>query len=89
MRSPPIDLISEAKLQDLNGNFLGGEKIRKRECNRKNKKDTKALSDRKKKGKGQDSGDWRRKKKKKGRVDKEEGSGGEGKKKKKDRKERK
>ena len=66
MRSPPIDLISEAKLQDLNGNFLGGEKRRKRECNRKNKKDTKALSDRKKekqrkekkkKGTGEDSGD--------------------------------
>ena len=28
MKSPPIDLISEA---DLNGNGLGGEKIRKRE----------------------------------------------------------
>ena len=31
MKSPPIDLISEA---DLNGNGLGGEKIRKRERER-------------------------------------------------------
>ena len=31
MQSPPIDLIGEA---DLNGNGLGGEKIRKRERER-------------------------------------------------------